>query len=125
MDITTNEKTRYSDVELEEFKQLIEEKLEGAKSELKYFQTQIIRSSQETENNRGGFDDGSNSMEKESLNKLASRQVKYIHHLENALIRIANKNFGICRETGKLISKQRLQIVPHATLSINAKKAMK
>jgi len=125
MDITTNEKTRYSDVELEEFKQLIEEKLEGAHNELKYFKTQIIRSSKETENNRGGFDDGSNTLEKESLNKMASRQVKYIHHLENALIRIESKSFGICRETGKLISKQRLRVVPHATLSIDAKKAMK
>ena len=114
--------TRYSDEELQEFKDLINTKLTAAKEELKYFQDELQHNGQEMNDSRsGGIEDGSSALEKESLNKLASRQSKYIQHLENALIRIENKTYGICRVTGKLISKRRLQVVPHATLSIEAK----
>jgi len=118
-------KTRYSDKELEEFRQLILEKLEAAKNELKYLQDQISHKGEnntgDTENTFASSDDGSNSMEREYLTQMAARQRLYIDHLDKALIRIANKTYGICRVTGKLIEKERLRAVPHATLSMEAK----
>ncbi len=115
---------RYSDEELVEFKELIEQKLEAAVKEFDYLQEQVKNSSSEVSTkNALSLDEGSVTMEKEYINKMAARQSKYIQHLRNALIRIDNKTYGICRETKKLISKDRLRIVPHATLSIAAKKA--
>ncbi len=118
-------KTRYSDNELEEFRQLILEKVEAAKKELKYLQDQISRSgdntADDTENKYNAMDDGGNSMEREYLNQMAARQRMYLDHLDKALVRIQNKTYGICRVTGKLIEKERLRAVPHATLSMEAK----
>jgi len=118
-------KTHYSDKELDEFKTLIEDKLEVAKQELIYLQKQIKESSGDSSENNIGLDSGAGTLEKEYLNKMAGRQAQYIQHLENALIRIRNKTYGLCRETGKLISKERLKAVPHTTLSIDAKNAQK
>lgn len=118
-------KTRYSDSELQEFRQLIEEKLEAARTELRYLQDQINRKddngTDDTENKFANLEDGSITMEREYLNQMAVRQAQYIDHLEKALIRIQNKTYGICRVTGKLIDKERLRAVPHATLSMEAK----
>jgi RNA polymerase-binding transcription factor DksA len=118
-------KTRYSDSELVEFRQLILEKLEAAKKELKYLQDQISRSgdntADDTENKYASMDDGGSSMEREYLNQMAARQRLYLDHLDKALVRIQNKTYGICRVTGKLIDKERLRAVPHATLSMEAK----
>lgn len=120
-------KTRYSDDELKEFRELIEKKLESARNELAYLQEQISNAgdngTNDTVNKFNGIEDGVDSMEKEYLTQMASRQIQFIKHLENALVRIENKTYGICRETGKLISKDRLRAVPHATLSIEAKMA--
>lgn len=117
-------KTRYSDEELAEFKELIVKKLENSKSELRYLQEQISRSSElggDDDARFKGIEDGTMHSEREYLSQMASRQIQYISHLEKALIRIENKTYGICRETGKLISKERLRAVPHATLSMEAK----
>ena len=120
-------KTRYSDKELVEFKGLIQERLDSSKKELKYLHEQINRTaevgSDDSSMKFSGLEDGTGTSEKEYLSQMASRQITYIDHLEKALIRIANKTYGICRVTGKLISKERLRAVPHATLSIEAKKA--
>ena len=120
-------KTRYSDPELVEFKDLILTKLEAATKELSYLQDQISRSgsngTDDTENKFLGLDDSAASMEREYLTQMAARQQQFIDHLDKALIRIQNKTYGICRETGTLISKGRLKAVPHATLSIKAKQA--
>lgn len=124
----SNERTRYSDDELKEFKELINKKLEASQNELKYLQEQINRTSDigdDSDTKFSGLEDGSATVEREYLNSMASRQIQYIQHLEKALVRIENKTYGICRETGKLISKERLRAVPHATLSIEAKKAQK
>ncbi|HXH19166.1 MAG TPA: TraR/DksA C4-type zinc finger protein [Chitinophagales bacterium] len=119
--------TRYSDKELQEFKQLIMEKLEASRKELKYLHEQINRTaelgSDDSDTKFSGLEDGTGTSEREYLSQMASRQIQYIDHLEKALVRIANKTYGICRVTGKLISKERLRAVPHATLSIEAKKA--
>lgn len=124
---TDTNKTRYRDEELKEFKDLIQKKLESARSELSYLQEQISNAgdngTNDTVNKFNGIEDGVDSMEKEYLTQMASRQIQFIKHLENALVRIENKTYGICRETGKLISKERLRAVPHATLSIEAKMA--
>jgi len=118
-------KTRYSDSELAEFRELIIDKLDAAKKELKYLQEQISRtgdnSAGDTENKYTSVDDGGGSMEREYLNQMAARQRLYIDHLDKALVRIQNKTYGICRVTGKLIEKDRLRAVPHATLSMEAK----
>jgi RNA polymerase-binding protein DksA len=114
---------RYSDEELEEFKVLIESKMDKARKELEFYQEQIR--SESDDNKFHGLEDGSYTTERESLNQLASRQIKFMQHLEKALMRIENKTYGICRETGKLIAKARLKAVPHATLSIEAKLAEK
>ncbi|HVZ96259.1 MAG TPA: TraR/DksA C4-type zinc finger protein [Chitinophagaceae bacterium] len=116
---------RYSDAELNEFKELITKKLEAAKKELAYLQGLITRKDEmggdETDNRYMTMEDGSLSMEREQLSQMASRQITFIDHLEKALMRIENKTYGICRVTGKLIDKARLRAVPHATLSIEAK----
>lgn len=118
-------RTRYSDDELEEFRLLIVDKLDAAKKELKYLQDQINRKgdngTDDTENKFASADDGSSSMEREYLNQMAARQIMYMDHLDKALVRIQNKTYGICRVTGKLIEKERLKSVPHATLSMEAK----
>ncbi len=126
MSTENTNKTRYSDEELQEFKEIISKKLDSARDELKYLQEQISNSdnaANDTVNKFNGIEDGVDSMEKEYLTQMASRQIQFIKHLENAMIRIENKTYGICRETGKLISKERLRAVPHATLSIEAKMA--
>lgn len=116
---------RYSDAELMEFRELINRKLESAKKEWNYLQGLISRKDEtggdESENRYMTMEDGSLSMEREQLSQMASRQVSFIDHLEKAIMRIENKTYGICRETGKLIDKARLRAVPHATLSIEAK----
>ena len=119
---------RYSDAELQEFRDLIQKKLDQAKKELAYLQGLITRKDEmggdDSENRYMTMEDGSMSMEREQLAQMASRQINYIDHLEKAMIRIENKTYGICRVTGKLIDKARLRAVPHATLSIEAKTMM-
>lgn len=117
----TEERTRYGDVELAEFKQLITDKLKKAEDELVFYKTQLSDRAHTSDAKLKGLDDGNVSAEVERLTGMASRQAKLIKHLSNALIRIENKVYGICRETGKLIAKERLRAVPHATLSIAAK----
>lgn len=115
------EKTRYSDEELEEFRALIQGKLDKARKELDFYLDQLSEMADNPDAKVKGLDDGIGTVENERLTSMASRQRKLIQHLENALIRIQNKVYGVCRETGKLISKERLRAVPHATLSIEAK----
>jgi len=118
-------KIRFSDSELKEFKQLILEKIENADKQL-----HLIESAFKNDSDNGtddtaptfkAFDEGSQVMSKETSSQLAIRQEKFIRDLKNALIRIENKTYGICRVTKKLINKERLKLVPHATLSIEAK----
>lgn len=120
------EKTRYSDVELEEFKQIINSKLAEAREDF-----ELLKSSMSLKDDNGTDDtsptfklleDGSDVLSREETSQLAGRQQKFIKHLQDALMRIENKTYGVCRSTGKLISKERLRIVPHATLSIEAKR---
>lgn len=122
----TDIKERYSDEELNEFRILIEEKIVKAKYDL-----QIIKQSYLNDLNNGtddtsptfkAFEEGASTMSKEANAQLAARQEKFIRDLNNALLRINNKTYGICRVTGKLIAKERLKLVPHATLSIEAKR---
>jgi len=122
-------KNRYSDNDLEEFKVLIEEKILKAKEDL-----DLLKSSYMNNGNNGtedtsptfkAFEEGSETMSKEANTQLALRQEKFIRDLKNALMRIENKTYGVCRVTGKLIQKQRLILVPHATLSIEAKNMQK
>ncbi|WP_342450935.1 TraR/DksA family transcriptional regulator [Aridibaculum aurantiacum] len=116
---------RYSDAELQEFRELINKKLDAAKKELAYLQGLITRRDElggdETDNRYMTMEDGGMSMEREQLSQMASRQITFIDHLEKAIMRIENKTYGICRVTGKLIDKARLRAVPHATLSMEAK----
>lgn len=120
------EKTRYTDEELAEFKELIIQKLEKAKVDFEILKATITHSeSNDTEDTSPTFkvlEEGAATLSKEEAGRLAQRQQKFIQHLQAALVRIENKMYGICRETGKLISKERLRAVPHATLSIDAKK---
>ena len=120
-----SEKVRYSDSELQEFKQLIEKKLEEAKQEYALQQQQINSANEHgTDDTASTFkmlEDGSETLAKEEAAQLAARQRKFIEQLENALLRIDNKTYGICRVTGKLIPKERLRAVPHTTQSIEAK----
>ncbi len=118
------EKTRYSDDELAEFKSLIEGKLDKAREQLDFYLVQLAEVGQ-SDTKIKGLDDGINTAENERLTSMAARQRKHIQHLENALIRIKNKVYGVCRQSGKLISKERLRAVPHATLSIAAKQQKK
>ena len=122
-------KNKYSDKELNQFKALIEEKIEKAKKDLK-----LLKSTYMNDGNNGtddtsptfkAFEEGSETMSKEANTQLALRQEKFIRDLKSALIRIENKTYGICRVTGKLIKKERLTLVPHATLSIEAKNMQK
>ncbi|MDR2083457.1 MAG: TraR/DksA C4-type zinc finger protein [Bacteroidales bacterium] len=121
------EKKRYSKEELDEFKTIIEEKLETARKDLDMLREAIIGSSDnDTADTSPTFkvlEEGQSVLSKEENGRLALRQQKFIESLEMALIRIENGTYGICRETGKLISKDRLRSVPHATLSIEAKKS--
>jgi RNA polymerase-binding transcription factor DksA len=120
-----SEKTRYSDEELEEFRVIILDKLEKAKRDFDLLKSAITQSeSNDTQDTSPTFkvlEEGAATLSKEEAGRLAQRQQKFILHLQGALIRIENKTYGICRETGKLISKERLRAVPHATLSIDAK----
>ncbi|MDP3398961.1 MAG: TraR/DksA C4-type zinc finger protein [Bacteroidales bacterium] len=119
------EKVRYSDEELQMFKELILQKLEVAKIEYQQLKAAVTHSSSnDTEDTSPTFkvlEEGASALSKEEAGQLAQRQYKFIQSLEAALIRIENKSYGICRETGKLIQKERLLIVPHATLSVEAK----
>ena len=124
-----SEKTKYSDAELQEFKTLIEDKIQKARLDL-----DLLKSSYMNDGNNGtedtaptfkAFEEGSETMSKEANTQLAIRQEKFIRDLKNAVIRIENKTYGICRVTGKLINKKRLLLVPHATLSIEAKNMQK
>ncbi|WP_282629252.1 TraR/DksA family transcriptional regulator [Empedobacter sedimenti] len=122
---TTDEKVRYSDAELEEFRTIIQEKLDQAIKDY-----ELLKEAYTNDSNNGtddtsptfkAFEEGSETMSKEQNAQLAARQDKFIRDLKNALLRISNKTYGICRVTGKLINKDRLKLVPHATLSIEAK----
>lgn len=121
------EVVRYSDKDLAMFKKIIEEKLAEAKEDLQLLKGQLDHSDDHGTDDTGRsfnmMEDGSETMSREEMAQLASRQEKFIQNLQNALVRIENKTYGICRATGKLISKERLKLVPHATLSIDAKNA--
>jgi RNA polymerase-binding protein DksA len=120
-----NEKTRYSESDLQEFKGILLEKLRSAKEELNALATSLSSpNANGTDDTAGTYktlEDGSATLEKEQINQLAARQKKFIEQLEAALVRIENKTYGVCRETGKLIPKERLRAVPHTTLSMEAK----
>lgn len=119
------DKIRYNDKELEEFKQIILNKLEEAKRDLELlteaYTTKNANDTNDTSPTFKVLEEGSNVLSKEENSQLAVRQQKFIRDLENALLRIENKTYGICRVTGKLIPKERLKVVPHATMSIEAK----
>lgn len=120
--VNTSEKTRYSDEELAEFKDLILDRLAQARKDLALLQENVASSeSDDTAPTFKILEEGAAVLSKEENSALAVRQAKYIKNLENALIRIENKTYGICRVTGKLIPKERLRAVPHATLSVEAK----
>ena len=117
--------TRFSDAELKEFEDLINQKLEQARSDYDQLQRSLsYEDDNRTEDTAPTFkmmEDGSDTMSREETAQLAARQQKFIMNLENALLRIKNKTYGVCRVTGKLIAKERLRLVPHATMSIEAK----
>ena len=119
------EKTRYSDEELEEFRQLINEKLAIAQRDYDALKASLMNidnnSTDDTSPTYKILEEGANTLSKEETTRLAQRQMKFIQSLQAALVRIENKTYGICRETGKLIPKERLRAVPHATLCIEAK----
>ena len=122
-------KTRYSDSELQEFKDLILGKLKEAQEDLGLLRGSLSHSDDHGTDDTGRsfnmMEDGSDTLSREEVAQLASRQEKFIANLQNALIRIENKTYGVCRVTGKLIQKERLRLVPHATLSIEAKNMQK
>ena len=127
--MTDTERTRYSDADLEEFRTLLNDKIAKASEQL-----ELIQSAYKNDSNNGtddtsptfkALDEGSEVMSKETSSQLAIRQEKFIRDLKNALVRIENKTYGVCRVTGKLINKERLKLVPHATLSIEAKNLQK
>jgi len=124
----TTSKTRYTDEELAEFREIIEKKLSKARADLALL-TEAFTGANDNDTSDTSptfklLEEGSQVLSKEENSQLAARQQKFIRDLEAALIRIENKTYGICRATGKLISKERLRAVPHATLSIDAKKSM-
>tara|TARA_B100001059_G_scaffold30329_1_gene24555 strand:- start:11 stop:388 length:378 start_codon:yes stop_codon:yes gene_type:complete len=120
---------KYSDKDLEEFKVLILQKIDKAQHDLELiksaYMNDLNNGTEDTSPTFKAFDEGSHVMSKESNAQLAIRQEKFIRDLKNALIRIQNKTYGVCRVTGKLINKKRLELVPHATLSIEAKNMQK
>jgi DnaK suppressor protein len=118
----THTRTRYSDAELEEFRAVIVEKLEAAHLQLRFYMRQLTELADNEDAKIKNLDDAVGSTEREYLSTLAVRQRSLIQHLESALLRIQNKVYGICRSTGKLIAKERLLAVPHATLSVDAKR---
>ena len=127
--MATDTKNRYSDKDLEAFRVLIQEKIDKAEHDL-----ELIKSAYMNDHNNGtddtsptfkAFEEGSETMSKEANSALAIRQEKFIRDLKNAMIRIENKTYGVCRVTGKLINPERLKLVPHATLSIEAKNMQK
>ena len=120
-----SEKTRYSEAELEEFKVLINEKLEAARREFENLRAAVTNAdgndTGDTSPTFKNMEEGASTLSKEDAGRLAQRQMKFIQNLQAALIRIENKTYGVCRETGMLIPKERLRAVPHATLRIEAK----
>ncbi|PQJ77012.1 TraR/DksA family transcriptional regulator [Polaribacter glomeratus] len=120
-------KVKYSEADLQEFKEIINKKIARAKEDLELLERAYKNNSDngtdDTSPSFKSFDEGSEVMNKESNVQLAIRQEKFIRDLKNALMRIENKTYGVCRVTGKLIQKERLKLVPHATLSIDAKRA--
>ncbi|MDR1860577.1 MAG: TraR/DksA C4-type zinc finger protein [Bacteroidales bacterium] len=118
-------RVRYSDAELEEFKEIILAKLEKARRDYELYRSALTQSdendTQDTSPTFKVLEEGAATLSREEAGKLAQRQLKFIGHLQAALTRIENKTYGICRETGELISKERLRAVPHTTLSIDAK----
>lgn len=122
-------KTRYSDEELNEFKEIITGKLEEAHEDLELLKNSLSHKDDHGTDDTGRtfnmMEDGSETLSREEMAQLAARQEKFIQSLNNALVRIENKTYGICRVTGKLIQKERLKLVPHATLSIEAKNQQK
>ena len=124
-EIKEDKRTRYSDEELVEFKTLIEGKLEKARNDLELLTEAYTNANEHGTNDTSPtfkvLEEGYQVLSKEENSRLAARQSKFIQNLENALVRIENKTYGICRATGKLIAKERLRSVPHATLSIEAK----
>jgi len=123
------EKTRYSDIELLEFKEIILYKLDKAKSDYELLKNTITHNdgndTQDTSPTFKVLEEGAAVLSKEEAGKLAQRQLKFIQYLQAALVRVENKTYGVCRETGKLIPKERLRAVPHATLSMDAKEKQK
>lgn len=120
-------KVRYSDEELQEFKEIILEKLEAAKAEYKILRDNVSGSSSGIDDTSPTFkliNEGAENLSREEAGQLAQRQYKFIQNLEAALARVENKTYGICRVTGKLIPKERLRLVPHATLTVEAKEMM-
>ena len=119
------EATRYSDSDLAEFKEIILKKIEKAQADLDLiksaYMNDLNNGTEDTSPTFKAFEEGSESMSKEANSQLAIRQEKFIRDLKNALFRVENKTYGLCKVTGKLISKERLKIVPHATMSIEAK----
>jgi RNA polymerase-binding transcription factor DksA len=123
--MSTDTKTRYSDEELSEFEVIIDTKLNKARQELDFYRQQMKNRAENSDMKLKGLDDGISTAELERITSMAARQQKHIQHLENAKLRIKNKVYGVCRETGKLIAKERLKAVPHATLSIEAKQSQR
>ncbi len=123
------EKTRYSDAELEEFKQVILQKLESARADYELLHATVTHASgndtEDTSPTYKDIEEGAASLSKEESSRLAAHQLKFIRNLELALIRIENKTYGVCKTTGTLIPKERLMRVPHATECIEAKEARK
>jgi len=119
------EKTRYSEAELKEFEELINKKLDDARVDYNLLKNSLSLSDNHGTDDTGRtfnmMEDGSDTLSREEVAQLAARQEKFIHSLQAALIRIQNKTYGVCRVTGKLIPKERLRLVPHATMSIDAK----
>ena len=125
--IMTDEKTRYNDAELEEFRILIEQKLESARNDYEMLRT-AINNENDTEDSSPTFkvlEEGAATLSKEETGRLVAHQSKFIRNLEMALVRIENKTYGVCKTTGKLIPKERLMRVPHATECIEAKESRK
>ena len=123
--MSKNSKNKYTDKELEGFRKIINEKIEKAQNDLELIKSAYMNNStngtEDTSPTFKSVEEGSETMSKEANTQLALRQEKFIRDLKNALVRIENKTYGVCRVTGKLINKKRLNIVPHATLSIEAK----